>query len=82
MKKKNVVLESDKCPVCGGELELENGEMDCGTYVYDSRCLNRKCKFAGRTGYTLVFNGHYDSTTGIDYTVDTQPANKSYKEVK
>lgn len=47
------------CPVCGGELELEdNIQMDDGG-VYPWKCLS--CGATGKQGYAEIFDGnHYD----------------------
>lgn len=80
--KKPIVIKDGKCPVCGGNLESENGMIDCGVVLYDSWCTNENCDFSGTTRYAMVFNGHFDAVTCIDYPVESGTENQTFKEVK
>ena len=60
LPKSNLPKEDEDgiCPICGGELELHDNEIDDDGTICRWEC--QSCHATGKSGYNAVFDAHYD----------------------
>ena len=52
------MIEEMLCPVCGGTLDYNEGEIQDNQYRYDVSCTD--CDWTGIEWHNLVFDGYTD----------------------